>query len=230
MLHAWWLIDHDAQKASIATYIRYSSIITSHTRGTPQMVNHRFSHVKFKKLPCELFPRDETCHFPEMTCGICSRHVITQDMAVEVPISRIIQNQWLHISVQPTTEVTYTRYRPTTTSHMHYTTHVKHACFSMEKEIIMHAPLNSHGFAKPHVIATQTGFTCVPHILGMSVKTSSWPYEVTQVKAPDWWVACVWLYLCLSFIYEICILLFFWYKLTWFLASFWLRFTHKPIS
>ena len=52
-------------------------------------------------------------------------------------------------------------------------------------------------------------------------------YEVTQVKVPDWWVACVWLYLRLSFIYEICVYYYsFDIKLMWFLASFWLRLAH----
>ena len=118
--------------------------------GTLCMVTSRFSHVKFKKLPCELlFLQDEMCHFPKTTHGICSKRVITQDVAVEV-------------SVQPMTEVTYVWYRPTTTSHMCYTMRMKHTYFSMEREIIMQVPLNLQGFAKPQVIATQTGFTCVP--------------------------------------------------------------------
>ena len=43
-----------------------------------------------------------------------------------------------------TTEVIYVRYRPTTTSHTCYTMHVKHTCFSMEREIITRTrvPLN----------------------------------------------------------------------------------------
>ena len=79
----------------MCVYVQYSSIITSHTRGTPCMVSRMFSCVKFKKLLCVLlFPQDETCHFPrrdmslpEMTRGICSKCVITRDVAVEVPTS-----------------------------------------------------------------------------------------------------------------------------------------------
>ena len=35
--------------------------------------------------------QDETCHFLKTTRGICLRRVITRDVAVEIPISWIIQ-------------------------------------------------------------------------------------------------------------------------------------------
>ena len=68
--------------------LRYSSIITSHMRGTPCMVPRMFLHVKFKKLLCVLLiPQDKTCHFPKQHVAICSKRVITRDVAVKVPIS-----------------------------------------------------------------------------------------------------------------------------------------------
>ena len=38
----------------------------------------------------------------------------------------------------------FVRYSPTTTSHTRYTSRVVHACFSVDREIIMRVPTNSH--------------------------------------------------------------------------------------
>ena len=52
---------------------------------------------------------------------------------------------------------------PTTTSHMRYTSRVVHACFSVDREIIMRVPTNSHA-CKTYVILTRAIFMCVPYI------------------------------------------------------------------
>ena len=50
---------------------------------------------------------------------------------------------------------------------MRDTMRVNHACCSVEREIIMRVPLNSHGFAKPRMIPTWAGLMLVPHILSL---------------------------------------------------------------
>ena len=69
-------------------YLRYSSIITSHTRGTPCMVPRMFLRVKFKNCHvCIIISMRRDVSLPETTHGICSKRVITQDVAIEVPTS-----------------------------------------------------------------------------------------------------------------------------------------------
>ena len=65
----------------------YSSIITSHIRGTPCMVSRRFSRVKFKKIAvCIIISTRRDVSLSKTTCGIYSKRVITRDVAVKVPI------------------------------------------------------------------------------------------------------------------------------------------------
>ena len=136
------------------------------------MVTRRFSQVKFKKLPCELlFPQDETCHLPETTCGICSRRVITLDVAMEIPISCIIQVPRESVIARLSTTHDKSNVRTVQANynltHALYHAHEARVFQRGEREIIMLVPLNSHSFAKPRVIATRAGFTCVPHILSL---------------------------------------------------------------
>ena len=67
------------------------------------------------------------------------------------------------------------RYIPTTTSHTRYTSHVVHACFSVDREIITHVPTNSHA-CKTRVIPTRAVLTRVPYIfslIGVRAKTTN---------------------------------------------------------
>ena len=67
------------------------------------------------------------------------------------------------------------RYSPTATSHARYTSRMVHACFSVDREIIIHVPTNSHA-CKTRAIPTRAVLTCVPYIfslIGLRVKTSN---------------------------------------------------------
>ena len=55
------------------------------------------------------------------------------------------------------------RYSPTTTSHTCHTSHVVHACLSMDRKIITRVPTNSHA-CKTRVIPTRAVLTRVPYI------------------------------------------------------------------
>ena len=54
-------------------------------------------------------------------------------------------------------------YSPTTTSHTRYTSRVVHACFSVDREIIMHVLTNSHA-CKTRMIPTRAVLTHVSYI------------------------------------------------------------------
>ena len=54
-------------------------------------------------------------------------------------------------------------YSPTATSHARYTSRMVHACFSVDREIIMRVPTNSH-VCKTRAIPTRAVLTRVPYI------------------------------------------------------------------